>query len=67
MGKLTIRRVAMNNREELYESLVRLALMLIFMCSLTAGTYGLVSICQMLVREHLIRPGSATYTMIDSQ
>ena len=52
----------MNNKEELYESLVRLGLMLILMFSLTIGTFGLVSICQMLMRQHLVRPES-TYSM----
>lgn len=55
----------MNNKEELYESLVRLGFMVILMFSLTIGTFGLISICQMLMRQHLIRPGSATYTLID--
>lgn len=55
----------MNKKEELYESLVRLGLMLIFMFSLTVGTFGLVSICQLLMREHLARPASAAYTMAD--
>ena len=53
----------MNDREELYESLIRLGLMLIFMFSLTAGTFGLVSICQMLMRSQVARPESAASTM----
>ena len=58
----------MNKKEELYESLVRLGLMMIFMFSLTVGTVGLVSICQTLMRDHLVRPGSpAAYTMSDFQ
>ena len=57
----------MNKREELYESLVRLGLMLVFMFSLTVGTFGLVSICQMLMREYLVRPGTAAYTLADYQ
>jgi hypothetical protein len=57
----------MNDREELYESLIRLGLMLILMLTLTVGTFGLVSICQMLMRHHVVRPESATYIMIDSQ
>ncbi len=57
----------MNNKEELYESLVRLGLMLILMFSLTVGTFGLVSICQMLMRQTLVRPESAAYTMADYQ
>ena len=53
----------MNDREELYESLIRLGLMLIFMFSLTVGTFGLVSICQMLMRSQVARPESAVSTM----
>jgi hypothetical protein len=57
----------MNDREELYESLIRLALMLIFMFSLTVGTFGLVSICQMLMRNQVARPESSISTMAYSQ
>jgi hypothetical protein len=57
----------MNDREELYESLIRLGLMLIFMFSLTVGTFGLVSICQMLMRNQVARPESAVSTMAYSQ
>lgn len=57
----------MNNKEELYESLVRLGLMLIFMFSLTVGTFGLVSVCQMLMRQHLFRPESAAYSLVESE
>jgi hypothetical protein len=57
----------MNNKEELYESLIRLGLMLIFMFSLTAGTFGLVSICQMLMRNQVARPESSFYTLADAQ
>lgn len=57
----------MNKREELFEHLVRLGLMLVFMFSLTVGTFGLVSICQMLMREHLVRPGASAYTLADYQ
>ncbi|HEX7332194.1 MAG TPA: hypothetical protein VF290_11895 [Pyrinomonadaceae bacterium] len=39
----------MNNKEELYESLVRLWLLLIFALTLAAGTIGLILICRMLV------------------
>ena len=52
----------MNNKEELYESLVRLGLMLILLVSLTVGTFGLVSICRMLMRQHIVRPES-TYSI----
>ena len=57
----------MNDREELYECLVRLGLMLIFMFSLTVGTFGLVSICQMLMRNQIARPESAVSTLAYSQ
>ena len=56
----------MNNREELYESLIRLGLMLILMFSLTVGTFGLVSICQMLMRNQVARPDSI-HTLADAQ
>ncbi|HEU4876201.1 MAG TPA: hypothetical protein VFT44_24020 [Pyrinomonadaceae bacterium] len=39
----------MNDKEELYESLVRLWLLLIFTVTLVAGTIGLILICRMLV------------------
>jgi hypothetical protein len=39
----------MNNKEELYESLVRLWLLLIFTLTLVAGTIGLILICRTLV------------------
>ncbi len=39
----------MNDKEELYESLVRLWLLLIFTVTLAAGTIGLILICRMLV------------------
>jgi len=38
-----------NNKEELYESLVRLWLLIIFTFTLVAGTIGLILICRMLV------------------
>jgi hypothetical protein len=38
-----------NDKEELYESLVRLWLLLIFTVTLVAGTVGLILICRMLV------------------
>jgi hypothetical protein len=44
-----LRGVLMNNKEELYESLIRLGLLLIFMFSLVAGTVGLLSICRTLI------------------
>lgn len=57
----------MNDKEELYESLIRLGLMLIFMFSLTVGTFGLVSICQMLMRNQVARPEASISTMAYSQ
>lgn len=57
----------MDNREELYESLIRLGLMLIFMFSLTAGTFGLVSICHTLMRTHVARPQSSIHNLADAQ
>ena len=57
----------MNDKEELYESLIRLGLMLVFMFSLTVGTFGLVAICQMVMRQQIVRPESATYSLLDSQ
>jgi hypothetical protein len=64
---MTSRGVVMNEREELYDSLVRLALMLIFTISLTAGTIGLISICQMLMSNRLTRPEITNYTLADAQ
>ena len=42
-----------NNRVALYESLVRLSLLVVFMFALTVGTYGLVSICYMLMNGEI--------------
>ena len=42
-----------NNRVELYESLVRLSFIVIFMFALAAGTYGLISIWQMLMHGEM--------------
>ena len=56
----------MDKRVELYEALVRLGLMLIFMFSLTVGTFSLISICQMLMRSQLRNSGIAVYTHADS-
>lgn len=44
-----------NSRVELYESFVRLSLLVVFMFALIAGTVGFVSICQMLMRSELPR------------
>ena len=43
----------MNKTLELYEGLIRLSLLLIFMSALVVGTFGLVSICGMVIRHHL--------------
>ena len=43
----------MNKTSELYESLIRLSLLLIFMSALVVGTLGLVSLCGTLIRHHL--------------
>ena len=56
----------MDKRVDLYESLVRLGLMLIFMLTLTAGTFGLISICQMLMRSQLRYSQVAVYVHADS-
>lgn len=40
-----------NNKEELYESLVRFWLLFIFTLTLVAGTIGLILICRMLVES----------------
>jgi hypothetical protein len=56
----------MEKRIELFESLIRLGLMLIFMFSLTAGTFGLISICQMLMRSQIRNSDIAIYAGADS-
>jgi hypothetical protein len=40
-----------NNKEELYESLVRLWILIIFAITLVAGTVGLILVCRMLVES----------------
>lgn len=40
-----------NNKEELYESLVRFWLLFILTLTLVAGTIGLILICRMLVES----------------
>ena len=42
-----------NNRTMLYESLVRLSIMVIFMFTLVVGTVGLVSVCRMLIETKM--------------
>ena len=44
-----------NNRMVLYESLVRLSFIAIFMFALVVGTVGLVSICRMFVESEMPR------------
>ena len=44
-----------NSRVELYESLVRLSLIVIFMFVLVVGTVGLVSICRMFLETKMPR------------
>ena len=44
-----------DSKVDLYEHLVRLSLMLIFMFALVVGTVGLVSICQMLIKSEMPR------------
>ena len=55
----------MDKRLELYESLVRLVLTLIFMFSLIVGTFGLISISQMLMRSQISNSQIAVYTRAD--
>jgi len=43
--------LVVNSKEELYESLVRLWILLIFTLTLAAGTIGLILICRMLVED----------------
>ena len=42
-----------DNKVELYESLVRLSLLVVFMFALVAGTFGVLSICQMLIKNEM--------------
>ena len=42
-----------DTKVEFYESLVRLSIMLIFMFALVVGTFGLVSVCHMLVKSQM--------------
>ena len=44
-----------NSRIMLYESLVRLSLLVVFMFAMAAGTFGLVSICHMLMKSEMPR------------
>jgi len=49
-----------DSKVALYESLARLSLMLIFMFALVAGTFGFVSICQVLMKSEMPRPEFVT-------
>ena len=42
-----------DRKVELYESIIRLSLLLVFMFALIVGTVGVFSICQMLMQEVL--------------
>lgn len=44
-----------DSKVELYESLVRLSLILVFMFALVVGTVGVFSICQMLMKSEMPR------------
>ena len=44
-----------NSRVELYESLVRLSLIVIFSFALVVGTVALFSVCRMLVESEMPR------------
>lgn len=51
----------MNEKKlELYESLIRLSLILIFVFTLVIGSVGLVSICWMLAQSGVPRPEFVT-------
>ncbi len=45
-----------DSKAVLYESLVRLSLLLVFMFALVVGTVGVLSICQMLMQSEMPRP-----------
>ena len=44
-----------DSKVELYESLVRLSLIAVFMFALVVGTVGVVSICQRLMKSEMPR------------
>lgn len=44
-----------NSRVALYESLVRLSIIVAFMFALTVGTVGLFSVCRMLLETKMPR------------
>ena len=44
-----------DSKVELYESLVRLSLIVVFMIALVVGTISVLSICQMLMKSEMPR------------
>lgn len=50
----------MNKEMELYEAVIRASLILIFLFALTLGTYGLVSVCWLLIQSNAPRPDFVT-------
>ena len=46
----------MDKKLDFYESLIRLSLALIFVVALAAGTFGVISIFQMLMHAEIPRP-----------
>jgi hypothetical protein len=49
-----------DSKVALYESLARLSLILVFMFALIVGTFGVFSICQMLMESGMPRPEFVT-------
>ena len=55
--EFAIRGIVMSDSKvALYESLVRLSLLLVFMFALVVGTVGVFSICQMLMQSEMPKP-----------
>jgi hypothetical protein len=52
----------MNKRFELYESLLQLSFLLIAMFALAVGTFGLLSICRMLINNDIPRTVITAYS-----
>ena len=55
-----------DKRLALYESLIRLSLILIFVFTLVIGSVGLVSICWMLAQTGMPRPELVTTVPADT-
>jgi hypothetical protein len=56
LKEFAIRGIVMSDSKvELYESLVRLSLIAVFMFALVVGTVGVVSICQRLMKSEMPR------------